>query len=390
MKDFIPYVKHHIDSDDIEAVVNAMESSFITQGPKVVEFENAIAKYSGAKYGSAVSNGTAALHIACLAAGLKKGEVLITSPITFVASSNCGLYVGAEVAFTDVDKYGCMSAPSLEKTIDKLKKQGKKPTVVIPVHLAGNVCDMKAINEISRQHNLTIIEDASHALGTKTNEGPIGNCKYSDMAVFSTHPAKNITTGEGGIVVTNSEKLHSRLNLFRSHGITKDQSVFEINDQGPWHYEQQELGYNYRISDIQCALGISQLKKLDSFIAKKRSLVKKYNSLIEDLPVHHLDEREGVKSAYHLYLLNILSLKTIEDKKEFYKHMHSEGIGINMHYIPVYRQPYYLKTGLYNPSDFPSAEKYFIECASFPLFVDLEESKVERVIDTLKKVLEKF
>lgn len=364
---YIPYGKQSIDEKDIQAVIDVLQSDYLTTGPKVAEFEKKVAEYVGAKYAVAVSNGTAALHIACLAAGIQEGDEVITSPITFAASSNCVLYCGGTPVFADIDEktYNIDPEQIEMKITDKTK-------AIIPVHYTGQPCDMDAISAIAKKHNLIVIEDAAHALGASYKGKMIGS--MSDMTCFSFHPVKPITTGEGGMVVTNNEKLYKRLLLFRSHGITRDEDMMTENE-GPWYYQQLELGYNYRITDISCALGSSQLDKLDSFICKRREIADRYNQAFANIPgiitPHQLD---GCNSGWHLYMIQV------EHRKDIFNRLRNAGIGVNVHYIPVYKHPYYQKNG-YQDCCCLKAEEFYKKAISLPIFPKLTEEEQKYIID---------
>lgn len=374
---FLPYGKQTIDDADINAVIETLKSDFITQGPKIDEFEKALAKYCGAKYAVAFNSGTSALHGAYFALDLKKGDEMITSPNTFVASSNAALYLGANVKFGDVEKdTGNIDVSKIE-TDDNTK-------LITPVHYSGNPVDLKELSEID---NVKIIEDGAHALGAKYNGKKIGSLTYSEMAMFSFHPVKHITTGEGGIIVTNDEEYFERLQLFRSHGITKNNLVNESH--GDWYYEMQELGFNYRITDIQCALGLSQLKKLDSFVKSRRKIASIYNEIFEDNPYFDVTiEKEGCESAYHLYPI-LLNDELAKHKKEIFSKLRSNGLGVQVHYIPVYKQPYYQKLG-FDDKLCPVCEEFYKRELSIPMYPTLTDEDIEFVKDTLYKVLGEF
>jgi len=376
MKNYIPYGHQWIDDGDIEAVIKVLKSDWITQGPKIKEFEEKIASYCGAKYAVAVSSGTAALHIASLSCGIKKGDEAITTPITFVASANCVLYCGGKPIFADIQPDTINIDP--EKIKNKITKKTK---AIIPVDFAGHPCDLKEIYNLAQENNLTVIEDASHALGAEYRGTKIGSCKYSDMTVFSFHPVKIITTGEGGIVTTNNKEYYEKLLLFRNHGITKDSSKFSngraCSAGEKWYYEMQELGYNYRITDFQCALGVSQLKKIDKFIQKRREIVQRYNEAFKDIEeVVTPTERPEVKSAWHLYVIRIKKI----NRRKIFESLRQENIGVQVHYIPVYYQPYYQKFG-YKKGLCPKAEEYYKEAISLPLFPRMTDKEIDRVVE---------
>jgi UDP-4-amino-4,6-dideoxy-N-acetyl-beta-L-altrosamine transaminase len=379
-KKFIPYGRQFIDEDDIKEVVKVLKSPWITQGPKIREFEEALCKYTGAKYAVVVSSGTAALHIACLAAGIKQGDEVITSPITFVASANCVLYCGGKPVFADIQEDTINIDPQEIK-----KKISKRTRAIIPVHFAGHPCDLEEIYSIAKDNNLIVIEDACHALGAEYKGYKIGSCKFSDMTVFSFHPVKSITTGEGGAVLTNNEELYEKLLMLRTHGITKDKNKLLNKNEGDWWYEMHYLGFNYRITDFQCALGLSQLKKLDNFIQYRRKIVEIYNkelSKIDEiiLPV----ERPYVKSSWHIYYIR---LKNSKKRKEVFEFLREQNIGVQVHYIPIYHQPYYRQRFGYEIDDYPRAERYYKQAITLPLFPNMRDGEISFVIKAIKRSL---
>lgn len=368
---YIPYGKQSISEEDIQAVIKVLKSDYLTTGPSVTEFEKKVAEYTGAKYAVALANGTAALHAACFAAGISQGDEVITTPITFAASANCVLYCGAKVVFADIDNKTYNISP--KKIEEKITPETK---AVIPVHYTGQPCDMDAIYKIANKYNLVVIQDAAHALGADYKGKKIGS--LPDMTIFSFHPVKHITTGEGGMVVTNNRKFYEQLVLFRNHGITRDKNLM-ADYQGNWYYEQLLLGYNYRITDIQCALGISQLKRLDEFIYKRRMLVERYNKAfngIDEIAVPFLDE--GCNSSWHLYVIQV------ENRKNVFDNLRAAGIGVNVHYIPVYKHPYYQKNG-YAGIECKNAEMLYNHIISLPLYPGLTMKEQDYVIE---KVLE--
>lgn len=383
----IYYGKQSINEADIKAVVDVLQSDFLTQGPVLERFEKKVAEYCGAKYAVAVTNATSALHIACRAAGLGEGDVLWTSPITFTASANCGRYCGADVDFVDIDAatYN-ISIDELEKKLQEAKDNGRLPKVVVPVHLAGQSCDMKRIHELSLEYGFTILEDASHAIGADYLGKKVGSCAYSDMAVFSFHPVKIITTGEGGMVLTNNEELYKKLCLYRSHGITRDASLMTHEADGPWYYQQIDLGYNYRMTELQAALGVSQMDRLDEFVNRRRYLVKRYNQLLQDLPVVTPQVLEGANPSWHLYMVRVDFSKAKVNKVQLFAEMKKRGIVLNLHYIPVHTQPYYQKLG-FKQGDFPKSEKYYEEIFTLPLYYDLTEGQQDDVVTALQHYL---
>lgn len=366
---YIPYGKQSIDDDDIKAVVEVLKSDFITTGPKIEEFEKKVADYVDAKYAVAISNGTAALHAACYAAGIGEGDEVITTPITFAASANCALYCGAKPVFADIDKESYNISPA-----DIRKKITDKTKAIIAVHFTGQPCEMDEIHKLAKENDLIVIEDAAHALGADYKGKKIGS--LSDMTTFSFHPVKHITTGEGGMILTNDEKLYERLKLFRTHGITREKKYLSRND-GPWYYEQIDLGYNYRITDIQCALGISQMDKLDDFIAKRRVLVKRYNDAFENISeIVTPKQFEGCNNSYHLYVIQV------ENRLEVFNKLRVAGIGVNVHYIPVYKHPYYQNNG-YDKVCCLNAEEYYKHCISLPLYPKLTIGEQDYVIENV-------
>ncbi|HEY9688080.1 MAG TPA: UDP-4-amino-4,6-dideoxy-N-acetyl-beta-L-altrosamine transaminase [Coleofasciculaceae cyanobacterium] len=383
----IPYGKQNINEADIQAVVDVLRSDFITQGPAIERFEKALADYCGVQYAIAVNSATAALHIACLAAGLKPGDRLWTTPITFVASANCGLYCGADVDFVDINPQTYnMSVEALAQKLETADKEGKLPRIVIPVHLAGQSCEMAEIRALSKRYGFQVIEDASHAVGGRYRNHPVGGCEFSEMAVFSFHPVKIITTGEGGVVLTNREDLYQKLIRVRSHGITRDPKWMTKPSEGSWYYQQLELGFNYRMTDIQAALGHSQMSRLDAFVAKRHALVERYNQKLAALPVTLPFQHPDSWSAYHLYIIRLQTGKLKQSHAEIFEGLRQAGIGVNLHYIPVHLQPYYQQLG-FRAGDFPEAEKYYREAISLPLYPDLTETQQDMVVSALEKLV---
>jgi UDP-4-amino-4,6-dideoxy-N-acetyl-beta-L-altrosamine transaminase len=383
----IPYGKQSISQDDIDAVVNVLKSDFLTQGPKVVEFEKVVSNYCDAKYGVAVNSATSALHIACLALELKKGDWLWTSPNTFVASANCGLYCGAKVDFVDIDPLTYnLSSEELEKKLIQARQDNKLPKIVIPVHFAGQSCDMKKIHSLSQEYGFKIIEDASHAIGGKYLDRPIGGCQYSDITVFSFHPVKIITTAEGGLATTNDKELLTRMQLYRSHGITRDPKLMTKEPEGEWYYQQIDLGFNYRMTELQAALGISQMERLDKFVALRHQHQIRYDELLKDLPITTPYQDLNSYSALHLYPIQIQMDKIKSTRTEIFEVLRKNDIGVNVHYIPVHTQPYYQNMGFIE-GNYPNAESYYKNAISIPMFHGLTIEMQDKVVTVLKKVL---
>ena len=382
----IPYGRQDITQADINAVVDVLKSDFLTQGSVVPKFEETVAQYCGAKYGVVVNSATSALHLACLVLGLGKGDWLWTSPITFVASANCGLYCDAKIDFVDIDPSTYNLSPkTLEKKLIKAEKEGMLPKVVIPVHLCSQSCEMEAIYKLSKKYGFKIIEDASHAIGGCYKNEPIGSCRYSDITVFSFHPVKIVTTGEGGMAVTNNQVLAEKMSLLRSHGITRDPALLKHESDGAWYYEQLDLGFNYRMTDIQAALGVGQMQRLDQYVKKRHEIATKYNCALEGMPIsipyHHSD----AYSAYHLYVIR-LHKEVAASHKDIFEKLREQGIGVNLHYIPVYAQPYYQEMG-FMADDYPNAEKYYQQAISLPIYPTLTDSDQGRVVSVLKGLL---
>ena len=383
----IPYGRQHISDDDIQAVVDVLKSDFLTQGPVVPAFEKAVCDYTGAQYAVAVNSGTSALHVACLALGLSKGDWLWTTSISFVASANCGLYCGAYVDFVDInnDTWN-ISLERLKEKLEKAKSNNCLPKVLVAVHLCGRSCNMEAIYKLSNEYGFRIIEDACHAIGGKYQGELIGNCRYSDITVFSFHPVKTITTGEGGMAVTNNKELTNSMNLLRSHGITRDPQIMQAKTEGPWYYQQVELGFNYRMTDIQAALGISQLKQIDNFVSRRNEIAISYDKLLADLPVQLPFRSEDCCSAFHLYVIRLQLDKITMTHLEVFQELRRSGVGVNLHYIPIHTQPWYQKIGFKN-GDFPRAEEYYKEAISLPVFPDLCDELVCEVVNNLRRIL---
>lgn len=384
----IPYGRQNISEADIQAVVGVLRSDFLTQGPVVPAFEQAVASYCGAQHGLAVNSATSALHIACLALGLGPGDWLWTTPITFVASANCGLYCGAQVDFVDIDpRTYNLCAHALEAKLIQAEKTGRLPKVVVAVHLCGHPCDMAAIHALSQTYGFHIIEDASHAIGGKYKGEPIGNCRYSDITVFSFHPVKIITTAEGGMAMTNNAKLAHSMNLLRSHGITRDETHMTHASDGPWYYQQIELGFNYRMTELQAALGLSQMQRLDAFVTQRHALAKRYDTLLADLPLITPWQHPDSYSGLHLYVVQLKLGDISKTHKEVFKGLRAQGIGVNLHYIPVHTQPYYSQMG-FSAGDFPKSEQYYAEAISLPMYQDLTYSQQDQIVSALRRELD--
>ncbi|MBS4051179.1 MAG: UDP-4-amino-4,6-dideoxy-N-acetyl-beta-L-altrosamine transaminase [Methylomonas sp.] len=380
----IPYGRQQISDADIQAVVEVLKSDYLTQGPAVPAFENAVAAYCGAGHAVAVNSATSALHLACLALGVQAGDFVWTSPITFVASANCALYCGADVDFVDIDPSTFnISVQALAEKLHRAEQSGRLPKVVIPVHLCGLSCDMAEIHRLSKRYGFRILEDASHAIGGKYLDQPIGNCRYSDISVFSFHPVKIITTGEGGMALTNDPLLAKRMALLRSHGITREAAEMTHEADGPWYYQQIELGFNYRMTDLQAALGLSQLKRLDAFVARRHRLAGFYRQYLAGLPAAVQSQPVNCYSALHLFVIRLQSADCKMSHREVFCRLRDAGIGVNLHYIPVHLQPYYRQRG-FKPGDFPQAERYYAEAITLPLYPDLSELQQLHVIATLR------
>jgi UDP-4-amino-4,6-dideoxy-N-acetyl-beta-L-altrosamine transaminase len=389
MTTMIPYGRQDISEADIQAVVDVLRSDYLTQGPAVPAFEKCVADYCGSQYAVAVNSATSALHIACLALGVDKGDIVWTTPITFVASANCALYCGASVDFVDIDPLTYnMSVERLTEKLVLAKVSGKLPKVVIPVHLCGQPCDMVGIHALSQQYGFRIIEDASHAIGGKYCGDHIGNCRYSDITIFSFHPVKIITTGEGGMAMTNDAQLAKRMQLLRSHGITRDQNEMSHAPDGPWYYQQIDLGYNYRMTDLQAALGLSQMQRLDEFVTKRHAIALRYDKFLAGLlvvtPWQHMDSYSGM----HLYVIRLKLDMIGSTHLQVFEALRVAGIGVNLHYIPVHRQPYYEGLG-FKAGYCPEAEQYYAEAISLPMYTGLTEAQQDKVIEAIRQVTTK-
>lgn len=383
----IPYGRQDITQADVDAVVDVLKSDFLTQGPAVPGFEKCVADHVGAAHALALNSATSALHVACLALGLGPGDRLWTTPVTFVASANCALYCGAQVDFVDIDPRTYNLCPvALESKLVKASEQGLLPQVVVAVHLCGQPCDMKAIHALAEKYQFKIIEDASHAIGGKYNGAFIGSCEFSDITVFSFHPVKIITTAEGGMVLTNSDALASKMALLRSHGITRDPEQMTHESDGPWYYQQVDLGFNYRMTELQAALGISQMARLDQFVASRHRLARRYDQLLEALPVTTPWQHPDAYSGLHLYVIRLQLDAIGKNHRQVFEALRTLGIGVNLHYIPVHTQPYYQRMG-FRPGDFPNAECYYREAISLPMFQTMTEAQQDEVVAALKQAL---
>jgi len=390
---FLPYGRQTLDEEDKRAILEVLETDFITQGPNVIAFEEAIAKQVGARYAVACSSGTAALHLACLALGLKQGQKLVTSPITFLSSANCAHFCQADSDFVDIDPdTWCLSPEKLEEKLER-----EKVDVVVPVHFSGHPSRMREIRALSEKYEFKIIEDCCHAPGAKYEGSPVGNCEFSDLSMFSFHPVKHITSGEGGCITTNSEELWKRLTRARTHGMHKDSHQFQNRELGfdangevnPWYYEMEEIGFNYRITDIQCALGISQLKKLAKFIKRRREIADFYSNVFANLEhVKTPVEAEDVLHAYHLYTLRINFEALGKSRRQIMKELSERGIGTQVLYIPLHFQPYYKQRYGYQRGDFPNAEQYYSECLSIPMFSGLSDQEMRYISENVIEILE--
>jgi UDP-4-amino-4,6-dideoxy-N-acetyl-beta-L-altrosamine transaminase len=383
----IPYGRQSISEEDIQAVVDVLRSDFLTQGPTVPAFEKSVADYCGTQHAIAVNSATSALHLACLALDVGPQDVVWTSPITFAASANCALYCGATVDFVDIDPdTGNLSVERLAEKLRKAEAENKLPKVVIPVHLCGLSCDMAAIHALSRQYGFKIIEDASHAIGARYKGEPVGSCRYSDIVVFSFHPVKIITTGEGGMALTNDTEVAKKVRLLRSHGITRDAEDMTHEPDGPWYYQQVALGFNYRMTDIQAALGLSQMQRLDGFVERRHLLAERYDALLAGLPVVIPCHHEDSYSSLHLYVIRIRQDQGCRNRRQVFTYLQQHGIGVNVHYIPLYAHPYYQRMG-FNPDDYPMANQYYEEAISLPLYPDMSEQQQDHVVDTLRMAI---
>lgn len=379
----IPYGRQDIRQEDIDSVVAALTSDFLTQGPLVHAFENAVASATGAKHAIAVNSATSALHIACLALGLGKGDLLWTSPITFVASANVGLLCGAEVDFVDVDPETFnMSAEALAAKLEAADKAGRLPKILMPVHMCGQSCDMDAIGELAKRYGVRVIEDASHAIGGQLHDQPVGACAHSDITVFSFHPVKIVTTAEGGVATTNDDNLRKRMDLFRSHGVTRNPDLMVSDSHGPWYYQQIELGLNYRMTELQAALGVAQMERLSEYVARRNQLAERYDAALGNVPLKRPGRLDGALSAFHLYVIRV----DAAERRRIFEALRNDGIGVNVHYIPVHLQPYYKALG-FREGMFPAAEAYYAQAISIPLYAGLSDEDFATVVEAVKKAL---
>ncbi|AMB85436.1 UDP-4-amino-4,6-dideoxy-N-acetyl-beta-L-altrosamine transaminase [Pseudomonas agarici] len=383
----IPYGRQEITQTDIDAVVGVLQSDFLTQGPMVPRFEQRVAQHVGASHALAVNSATSALHMACLALGLGPGDRLWTTPITFVASANCALYCGAEVDFVDIDPRTYNLCPqALADKLEQAEREGTLPKVVVPVHLCGQPCDMQAIHALSQRYGFKIIEDASHAIGGKYQGEFIGNCRYSDITVFSFHPVKIITTAEGGMALTNDGELANKMALLRSHGITRDPSQMTHEADGPWYYQQIDLGFNYRMTELQAALGVTQMERLDLYVARRHQLARRYDDLLANLPVTTPWQHSESYSGLHLYVIRLQLDQIKKTHRQVFDSLRELGIGVNLHYIPVHTQPHYERMG-FKPEDFPQAQTYYREAISIPMFQTMTDKQQDEVITALHKAV---
>jgi len=383
MKRFIPYARQDINENDIQAVVEILQSDWLTQGPTIEKFEKACQTFCQVPHVVAVNSATAALHLACLALDVQQGDYVWTSPNTFVASANCALFCGGKVDFVDIDKKTYNLCPQkLEEKLLKAKKTNQLPKVVIVVHFAGQACDMKKIKYLSGVYDFRIIEDASHALGAFYEDKPVGSCQYSDLTIFSLHAVKIMTSGEGGLLATQSSGLYEKIKLLRSHGVTRDVKQMTVDSPGDWYYQQIALGFNYRLTEIQSALGLSQLKRLNEFTTKRRQIAQRYDNALKDLPIITPWQAAQVASSYHLYPIQILE----KNRKEVFNRLREKGIGVNVHYIPVHTQPYYQQLG-FKQGDFPISEGYYEKAISLPIHTSLKDEEQNYVIETLEDIL---
>ncbi len=385
---FVPYGRQDITDDDVDAVVKVLRSDWLTQGPTVPAFEDAVARYCGADHAVAMNSATSALHVACMALDLGPGDWLWTTPITFVASANCALYCGASVDFVDIDPRTYNMSPSaLAEKLEWAEREGRLPKIVVPVHLCGQPCEMAAIRKLADQYGFKLIEDASHAIGAKYRGRPVGNGEYSDITIFSFHPVMIITTAEGGMALTNNDELHRRMARLRSHGITREPDEMTHASDGPWYYQQVELGFNYRLTDIQAALGLSQLDMLDGYIERRHAIAARYDAAFDALPVEVPWRHPDTYSSFHLYVVRVPNRDGGPRHRDVFQSLRDQGVGVNLHYIPVHTQPYYLKLGA-RTGELKEAERYYAEAISLPMFPTLSDEQFDRVVGAMKRALE--
>ena len=383
----IPYGRHDVTQADVDAVVKVLRSDFLTQGPAVPRFEQAVAAQVGVKHGVAVNSATSALHIACTALGLGKGDLLWTVPNTFVASANCGLYCGADVDFVDIDPDTWnLSVPRLTEKLVRAQERGRLPKVVVPVHFSGQPTEQEAIWQLAKQYGFKVLEDASHAIGAARNGEPVGSCRWSDITVFSFHPVKIVTSGEGGMALTNDDALAESLAMLRSHGITRDPRRWQEPDGAAWHYEQQMLGFNYRMIDIQAALGVSQLQRLAAYVERRNALARRYDAALQSLPLQLPTVLAGNRSAFHLYVVRVKPGEARKSHRFVFDELRRRGVGANLHYTPVHLQPYYRRLG-FSPGQFPEAERYGQEAITLPLYPNLTDAMQDQVVEALHQTL---
>jgi len=383
----IPYGRQDISEEDIAAAVAVLRSDWLTQGPAIASFERRVAAYTGAPHAVAVSNGTAALHVACLALDLGPGDMLWTVPNTFVATANAARYCGAEVGFVDIDPATyCLSVPALAAKLAAAERAGRLPKVVAPVHFAGQSCDMRAIASLAARYGFRVLEDASHAIGADYLDGKVGDCRFSDACVFSFHPVKIVTTGEGGLITTRDPALAARLSELRTHGITRDPARMEGESEGPWYYQQIELGLNYRITDMQAALGESQMRRIEAFVARRRALAARYDTALAGLPLTLPFQHPDGRSAFHLYPLHLDLARLKTGRRAVFEALRARGIGVNVHYIPVHLQPYYRRLG-FGPGDFPAAERYYAGAITIPLFARMTDAEHATVVAAVRETV---
>ncbi|GCA52245.1 UDP-4-amino-4-deoxy-L-arabinose--oxoglutarate aminotransferase [Sinorhizobium sp. KGO-5] len=379
----IPYGRQDITQADIDAVADVLRSDYLTQGPMVPRFEEALTGHTGVKFAIAANSATSALHIACMAVGLGPGDWLWTSPLTFVASANCALYCGAGIDFVDVDPRTYNLSPAeLERKLVKAEREGVLPKVVVPVHLTGQPCEMEEIHELGKRYGFKVIEDASHAIGGKYQGEPIGNCRFSDVTVFSFHPVKIVTTAEGGAALTNNRELADRMALFRSHGITRDPAAMTHEPDGPWYYQQLDLGYNYRMTDMQAALGLSQMARLNEYVARRHVLARRYDEMLAPLPVVRPWQHPDSYSGLHLYVIRLELANVSKSRRAVFEGLRARGVGVNLHYIPIHTQPYYSRFGFRN-GDFPESERYYEEAITLPMYPLMSEAQQDEVVAAL-------